>query len=305
MKFLSAQPDSDYYIWQLEVQYNNFKKFGFEKDMIILMGYEKEKGINPKAKKFAENLKCCVFFISDTREDKTYIPSIRPHIIKKFYRQNKVNEPIFYHDSDIIFKHRFDLNKLLEIGKNKVLVSDTISYIGARYIESKGKKLLNEMCDIVGINKKTVINNERNSGGAQYFFIKELDFMFWEKVERDCVLLYKHMRDTSTKYSPEHPIQFWCSDMWAVLWNLWLFGVDVSIVDEMGFCFATDEIEDKLDICILHNAGVTNNDKHLFNKGEFIDKSPYGMDFSYVNQKYCSYLYVKEIIETGIYNKKL
>lgn len=304
MKLLSAQPDTDYYLWQLEVQCHNFKKYDLEKDMLILLAFDKEKGINPKAKEFASKTKAKVFFVADTRIDKSYIPSIRPHIIKKFYQQNRINEPIFYHDSDIIFKSKPDFDLLINKANNNVLVSDTISYIGGKYITSKGKKLLDEMCSIVGIGKKIVVDREEKSGGAQYLFVKRLDFMFWEKVERDCTALYNHMLKTEKKYTPDDPIQSWCADMWAILWNLWLFGVEVLVVDELKFCFPTDQIENVKSLSILHNAGVTKDKKNLFNKCEYIEKSPYAENYSNIDTKYCSYLYVQEIIETGIYNKK-
>jgi hypothetical protein len=304
MRFLSAQPDSDYYIWQLEVQCNNFKKFNLEKNMLILFGYDKRIGINPNAKFFAEKTNAKVFFISDTRLNKSYVPSIRPHIIKKFYGQNNIVEPIFYHDSDIVFLSKPNFDEILR-NENQVLLSDTISYIGASYIKSKGDKLLDEMCGVVGIKPEIVLKNEKKSGGAQYLFNTQLNFKYWDKVESDSTKLYELMQTTSNIYTPEHPIQSWCADMWAVLWNLWFLGIDTSISNELAFCFATDEIEDKKNVPILHNAGVTTSSKNHFFKGNYINQSPYGVDYSFVDKKYCSYLYVQEIIETGIYNKKL
>ena len=60
--------------------------------------------------------------------------NIFSHIIKKFYQQNKINESIFYHDSDIIFKLKPDFDSMIKKANNNVFVSDTISYIGGRYI---------------------------------------------------------------------------------------------------------------------------------------------------------------------------
>jgi hypothetical protein len=71
----------------------------------------------------------------------------------------------------------------------------------------------------------------------------------------------------------------------------------------LKFCFPTDLIEDVKDVKILHNAGVLKENKHLFFKGDYIDKTPYGVDHSYVDQNYCSYLYVSEINERCIYEK--
>jgi hypothetical protein len=304
MLFISAQPDTDYFIWQLEVQYHNFSKYGFEKDMIILFGYKKENGVNEKAKIFANKVNARVFFIDDTREDTTYISSIRPHLLKKYFKYYDVDEPFLYHDSDIIFISKPNFNTILNCKKCKgVYLSDTISYIGANYIKSKGDDLLHEMCKIVEINPQIVINNENNSGGAQYLFKHIVDFKFWEKVEKDSIGLFKHMQNTLTKYSPDHPIQSWCADMWAVLWNIWYINVETKIRKELDFTWSTYHIDPANKASILHNAGVLNTMNNMFYKGNYYNKSPFNDDLSFVDSNYNSYLYVKEIIETGIYNK--
>jgi hypothetical protein len=106
MKFLSAQPDVDYFIWQLEVQCYNFRKYNLEKDMIILLGYNKQYGIAPNAKRFASKTKAQVFFVADDRPDKSYIASIKPYLTMKFYMQNKITEPICYISEQNTFLRR-------------------------------------------------------------------------------------------------------------------------------------------------------------------------------------------------------
>ncbi len=301
MKFLSAQPDNDYFVWQLEVQCYNFRKYDLEKDMLILLGYSKKYGVNPNAKRFAEKTKAKVFFVADTRIETSYIASIKPHLVLKFYMQNKIVEPIFYHDSDIIFRSQPNFDVFPDM--NKIYLSDTTSYIGAKYIRSKGEDMLKGMCKIVGIDEKIVIDNQKNSGGAQYYFNKPVDYKFWGKVEHDSNKLYQYMIETSKKNPIKYPIQAWCAEMWATLWNIWLLGIETEVVDELKFCFPTDLIEDAQNVKILHNAGVTKENDNLFYKGDFIDKAPYGVDFSHVNKDYCSYLYVNEINERCIYEK--
>src|SRR5579859_811795 len=198
MRLLSAQPDSDYYIWQLQVQMHNFRKFGIEDKSIILLGYNPEVGINPKAIEFKEKTKAVVLFLEDTRNlsERLYIPSIRPHIIKKLYSDEHIhlvqNKAIMYHDSDILFVKWPNLKD--QIDQRKIFLSDTVSYIGANYIKQKGgNELLEDMCRVVGINPIVVERNENNSGGAQYLFTSNFNLStdFWEKVERDCNDLYK------------------------------------------------------------------------------------------------------------------
>lgn len=304
MKFLSAQPDSDYYIWQLQVQMHNFKKFGIENKSIILLGYNPKIGINPNAIIFKENTEARVIFMEDNRDlsQKLYLPSIRPHLIKQLYKtwpDLLKNKSLLYHDSDILFSEIPDFKDL--VNQRKIFVSDTKSYIGASYILEKGDGLLKEMCDIVGINPNIVIKNDNTSGGAQYLFTSNfnLSYDFWNKVENDSNNLYKLMLVTSTKYCPEAPIQSWTADMWALLWNMWLMGLDTEIIDELSFCWATSPI-DQLDTNnIYHNAGVEAKDRQtLFYKGDYINKTPFNIDLSYVSNAFCSSFYVKEIIET-------
>lgn len=306
MKYISAQPDSDYFIWQLRVQMNNFRKHGIEKDAIILLSTEQGKEPNPNAAKFLEETKATVIFFPDRRNlsKNVYIPSIANHLLKEFFRNFGMSDMMegqdfLFHDADILFSSIPDFKVLSK--KKKILVSDTISYIGAKYIVSKGNGLLEEMCAIVGIDPQVVIKNEKKSGGAQYFIPKNIpmDFTFWDKVENDSVNLYMLMIKTSNKYTPSHPIQSWTAGMWALLWNFWLYGHDTIVSKELDFSWPTFAVEDWDKYHIFHNAGVTADRKDLFFKGEFTVKSPFTETHDNVNNKFCSIKYVEEIIETG------
>jgi len=49
MIYISAQPDSIYFIWQLEIQLRNFRTRGIERQNIhVLIGYDERMGINPR-----------------------------------------------------------------------------------------------------------------------------------------------------------------------------------------------------------------------------------------------------------------
>ena len=290
MKYLSVQPDSDFYLWQLQVQMSNFRKFGIEQDSIIVLGYQGE--INPNALAFEKTTTAKVHFIEDTRKDVKYIPSLRPHLLSKLYKESPIKESVFYHDADMIFT--YSLPDFSAMSEQRVYVSDTVSYIGANYIRSKSPELLERMCHEVGIDPVTVEANQKNSGGAQYLFNVPLDSIYWEKVERDCEELYQLMNDTSGIYNPQHPIQSWTSDMWSVLWNLWLRGIDTEVNSELSFCWPTDFIEAWNRNKIFHNAGVSPTRNELFYKGAFITQSPFSIDLSSVSPSYCSFNYVAE-----------
>jgi len=307
MKFISAQPDSDYFVWQVRVQMNNFKKFDIEKDAIVLFAYDKK--INPNAKKLLKETKATIIFIQDKRTaaQRNYIPSVRPHIIKEFfgnYRNLVDGHDIFYHDCDIIFSSLPDFNTMSQNGE--ITVSDTISYLGAHYINSKGKGLLEEMCSVVGIEPDLVVKNEKKTGGAQYYIPSSvtMDYVFWNKIERDSIALFDLMVKTSKKYTPSHPIQSWTADMWALLWSFWAKGYDSVISKELAFSWPTLEVEKWNEQHIFHNAGVTPDRGDLFYKGAFIKASPFNSNHENVSPRFCSIKYVEEIMETAKLLKK-
>ena len=70
-------------------------------------------------------------------------------------------------------------------------------------------------------------------------------------------------------------IQFWTAEMWSLLWNLWLYGIETKVVKELEFSWATDTVKVYETKPILHMAGVTDNLKHTkFYKGDYINVDP-------------------------------
>lgn len=287
MKYISAQPESPYFLWQLKVQVSNFRELGIEKDYIIVVGTKGNTATKPFLE-FADNTSASIVFIKDKRMDLSYVSTIRPHILK--YVDIWSDYDSVYIDSDII------LNRVLSLSGDKVLLSDTDSYLSATYIKNKSVALFEKMCGIVGIDPKVVEKKEGQSGGAQYFFPKgKISLSFWFKVERDSLRLFQLMHVTKTVYSPEHPIQAWTADMWAILWNLWLLDIDTAISDELDFCWPMDPIEKLKDKPIFHLAGITEKDKDThFYKGEYIDKSPFGCKLNMV-EGLCYNRYIDQI----------
>ena len=67
----------------------------------------------------------------------------------------------------------------------------------------------------------------------------------------------------------------WTSDMWAVLWNIWLLDIETKITNELDFSWATDNLEQYNKKPILHMAGVTEDLKNTkFYKGDYINVNP-------------------------------
>jgi hypothetical protein len=222
----------------------------------------------------------------DNRQDKKYIPSIKPFLISKWLEEFPDNGKCFFlHDSDIIFRELPNFDTLCN--DDIIYLSDTIGYIGYEYIMDCCKRyenkhpqlekgqLLNEMVSVVGLNVECVECNQNNSGGGQYI-IKDTDYLIWDKIYRDSTPLYNQMLDFQKRY-PIHPgeIQFWTAEMWSLLWNLWLDGKETIVTEELDFSWATDPISVFNRKPILHMAGVTENLKNKkFYKGEFINSNP-------------------------------
>jgi hypothetical protein len=158
------------------------------------------------------------------------------------------------------------------------------------------------MCQIVGIDEKIpqIMNNE--SGGAQYI-LKNTDFEFWNKVEKDSENLYYEISKINVEKKKEntnyHELQIWCADMWAVLWNAWLRGFKTKIDRRLDFSWAADTISQWEKTLIYHNSGAVSSSKKVFYKGDYINKLPYNINAKDYIEDMCSYNYVKEILYTS------
>ena len=53
MIYISAQPDSTYFVWQLEIQFRNFRSLSIPRDNVhVLIGYDNELGLKEEIKTF-------------------------------------------------------------------------------------------------------------------------------------------------------------------------------------------------------------------------------------------------------------
>lgn len=302
MLFVTTQPDSDYYIWQIQVQLNNFKKFGSEDKCIVIFGYNPTIGLNPKVELLQKKTRAKVLSYPDTRDlsSRLYSPSIRPHLLKQLYENDYdliLDKNFLYLDCDIIFSDYPNFSKL-NIEKC-VHISDTSNHISFDKIKKKNKILFEEMCRSVGISSYVVEKNKENAGGVVFLFKKYnyFDYEFWNKVELDSNSLYKLMLVSNDKYTRFELIT---ANKWALLWNLWLIGYDTKTSTELDFTLATDPIENWSKNNLYNNAGVTpENESFLFKKMNFTEKTPFLEDHSHVSTEYASFKYVMEIFATA------
>ena len=285
--FVSAQPDVPYFIWQIKLYVHNFIENGINPNQIhVVLGMvngKKEPSIESKE---LNVLGINVHHFTDDRVKKHYIPSIKPYLISKWIQSNSSYGKLFFlHDADIIFRELPRFDRLLS--DDIIYLSDTIGYIGYNYImdccnryekqhtNSQKGQLINEMLNVIGVDIETVKHNQENSGGGQYL-IKNTNCELWDKIYKDSTNLYDQMLDYQKRF-PINPgqIQFWTAEMWALLWNLWLYGHQTKITNELDFSWATDSLEVYNNRPILHMAGVTDDLKNTkFFKGDYINVDP-------------------------------
>jgi hypothetical protein len=159
------------------------------------------------------------------------------------------------------------------------------------------------MCEIVGIHPELVRNRENQSGGAQYL-MKRVDWVFWDKVEKDCEKLFKDITALNMQKKiadpTHHELQIWASDMWAVVWNAWMRGYDTNIIPELDFCWATDRIEKFDEKYIFHNAGIVDAIKNqYFYKADFRASYPYNHECETYLKDVASYKYFELMKKVG------
>ena len=317
--FISAQPDEIYFHWQVELYLDNFVKKGIPKNQLITLF-----SIIGEPSQFIVNLKKDypgIYWYPDTRKDKSYQPSIRPHILKQFFKEfSDLGKNVFYHDSDILFYKLPDFNTLIkdDIG----YLSDTIGYIGYNYIKGCCERysskyselpeldLLNKMAAATNISVELIKENQANSGGAQYI-LKNIDSDYWEQVEIDSNRLSEVMKNYEKKYPISHHIQKWTADMWSVLWNYWKLGNKTKIHSEISFSWATHKTADKVWGYEYHNifhlAGITTEfmktNPDYFYKGVYHNKNMLKVlkedihGFDYVNVNNNTWMYIEHAIQ--------
>lgn len=264
-----------------------------------------------------------------------YIPLLRPWLLANYFKLHPelTEKAILYIDSDVIFTRKPEFGPFLD--DDICYLTDTRSYIAASYFDSKIKdvdpeKLENykkidvfgDCMEEFGLTRAIGEANEMGSGGAQYL-LKNIDHKYWEDVFTGCIKLRILLNRVNQRFFPgkdpqereNKGFQVWCADMWSVLWNLWKRDYKTECPKEMDTCWATDIIarwgEENLPL-IYHDAAAKEGEMEpghkLFWKGAPRYKNnlitPFQEDLSWVSDKYCSKVYVKQIEEANPYKKK-
>jgi|SRR5581483_8483580 len=335
LQFITCQPNDSYFVWQLDVQLHNFRKYGYSQFSRVLVFKHNRRKNNED---FAEQWKALeekypevkFFYYEDPSgmlhhymQLYEYIPLLRPWLLAKHFKEypELKDDAIFYLDSDVVFTKKLDFTPLLE--DDVCYLSDTRSYIGAAYFDSKDKDVIPEKLERykeenplkaaatrVGVREDVIRENQEGSGGAQYL-LKNIDHEFWEQVFVNCIEIRVYLRSVNRRYfeNEDKGIQSWCADMWAVLWTLWKRGTETKCPPELDFAWATDDISKWDRVYLYHDAGASTRPvregHQLFHKREarYINNeaTPLQEDLSFVSPEYCSKNYVREIQEAAKY----
>ncbi len=298
VQFVCAQPATLYYAWQVEVMINNFLSMGVNPTSInIVCALDETETIPTEWFKLLMRYNPVKFFFYlDTRTSKNYVSSIRPNILKQHWLRNPSlrDDIIFYHDCDIAFTRPVSEWLTTDLLKdNNWYGSNCNSYLSSDYIESKGQDILNAMCNISGIPKNIIQENNENNIGAQYI-MKDVSPFFWLSVEEQCEKLYTDITQINNVKKQDDSdymeLQIWCADMWAILFTAWNLGKNTIVHGNLGFSWSTDTENDWYRYNIYHNAGVTSGNQGYFFKGAYMNRLPYNEPDVYIqdsaNKKY-------------------
>lgn len=291
LKFITCCPDDSYYTWQVHLWLENLKNLNHSNKAIILIFIPNYRTQNPKWQQVIDLYPEAEFhFYKDEDEISSllgvYIPILRPYIMWKHFTNfpELSEDAIFYCDSDILFTKEFNIDRFIQDDVN--YLSNTNSYINAKYFDSKEKDVLpnkledyqqidvlNDLGKLVGISREIAEKHIEHSGGAQYL-LKNIDAEYWLKVMNDCITIRTYLQKINREFfeNESKGFQSWCADMWAVLWGLWAKNSEVKVVPELNFAWSPDPVEKLNTHTILHNAGITGNEMNgvpCFYKGKY------------------------------------
>ncbi len=130
IKFIIPVPDVPYYLWQVLVQINNFRKMGYEIDAHypVCCFYSNQSNILKKLLS-SDNIKSKFHPYDDDRVDRTYTASMKPWLMSKYFQQfpEEKDNIYIYLDPDVIFFKHINWNDYAD--DDIWYESDTCSYL--------------------------------------------------------------------------------------------------------------------------------------------------------------------------------
>lgn len=291
MKYLTSQNATVKFKWQLSVYITSLLEIGVNPKDIVVLFSDSDSHI---PKYIRDHYHVDVHVYEDNREDKSYIPSIKPYLVYRYLDENPFArlEDYVYTDSDIIIREPLDFSLLPADCKNWY-GSDCGGYLDMEYLNyvDNSEKIINAMLETVGVTIDDVKSIDANCIGAQYI-ISNPSPEYFKKVYQDSYKLYH------ATIKIESNFQHWVAEMYATLWNMPLFNINPHISDELAFTWGTDSAETFKENKIYHDAGVVDGNQGLFYKGNYNMREPFDDDFSFISKDKASYYYTQYIKAT-------
>ena len=329
LKFMTIMPDDVYFTWQMHLWLESLRNIDQSKNAIVLIFTPKGRDENKQNYQPIIDLYPEVEFnwykdehnISDSLG--VYIPILRPYTAWRYWTDNPEmkDKAILYCDSDIIFMPEFNVDKFLD--DDIIYCSDTNSYINADYFDSKIKDvlpekleeyktrdILDECAKLIGIDRQTCEKNNLHSGGTQYL-LKNIDADYWYKIMNECIPLKQYLMNVNKQFFKDENTGFqsWVTDMFLVLWNLWLRGQETQVVKELDFAWCNDSVDKLKTTTIYHNAGATSTEMFgypVFYKGKYHQGQNPLLDIHLQEvlsheetRKHCTWYYANELYKLG------
>lgn len=286
-----AQPAQIRFQWELDVAITNIYSLDENADIVCLLasmdGEDSQSVIDHITNRYP---KLSVHSYIDTREDKSYPPTIRPFLWYCYLMEkpSREKETYFQLDCDVIFRELPDFEKI-PFNNQTWYGSDCSGYIDYQYLSTRinGAQIIDDFAAILNVPRSVI--EETEGVGAQWILV-EPTAEYWLKVYNDCNKLYHYLEHVDSD------IQRWTAEMWAQLYNAPYFGIKQKISPELDFCRPTDDIKMWNMVKILHNAGVIGElSESLFYKGKYYDHTPFNDNLDYVHRNKASIKYVEAI----------
>lgn len=289
MRFVLCQPANIRFQWEVEVCVTNLLKLGYN-EITVLFARDDSSVEKYMTEKYKDVAGVEVHFI-DVNHNVTnaYHPAIKPYLWWKALDQGLLHwsGQYLYMDSDVILRERLDESKL-QGWTGEWLGSDCSHYLDYDYVMrcKHGEYILNRMAEICNVSPFW-IKHLKGFPGAQWLVVNP-DERYWHKVYENSLKIYEFLKVVDSD------IQKWTAEMWAQVYTMADFGITPTVSDELDFAWATDPIERYYETKLLHNAGVTFDQKNLFFKGSYTHKSPFNDQLPY-DETRCSSKYVDAI----------
>lgn len=287
MKFLLAQPAILRFQWELDVVLTNIRSLEQETPIVLLFTQHDPAVIKHIESRYT-GLEIHVYH--DGRQDKSYIPTVRPYLWWRYLSEDpaREQETYFQIDSDIIFREMPDWSSF-DLNGKRCYASDCSGYIDYNYLSSRtmGGFIVSKFSEFLCIPVELI---QTTPGGGAQWLITQPTAQLWWHTWQDCDILYRFLKPLNSD------IQKWTAEMWAQLYNLAKFGWDVQIPAELDFCRPTDPLEDWDRVKILHNAGVVGETaQKLFFKGKYVERTPFDENFDWIDKTKAGLRYVEAI----------